>query len=170
MRHAFKLKGFYKVRLLNHDGSIAREAIVPNGITNGGKDTVLDIVFNAVATIPNWYVGLIDTVGYTGVDPDDTMSSHSGWNEYQGYSEISRELWNTEPPEDQSIINSTTNFIQFTIPGTAVLKGLFVVSDSTKGGTAGILWSTALFEDSNIGGDWSVDNQTLQIQYGVAIS
>jgi len=164
----FGLKGKFRVQLFDKVGKLLRDEIVPNGITNQGLDSVLDIMFNAAAQATSWYTGLIDSVGYTSLNVNDTMSAHAGWLEYQNYTEGTRPLWNPDSADDQVIINPDTAYIEFTITGNPTLKGIFIVSDNVKGGSAGILWSTALFSNSNVGEDWSVsDGQVLRIQYQV---
>jgi len=165
-----KLKGRYIVKLLDRNHKVIREAIIPNGITDIGKDTLLDIMFHAVSQVPTWYIGLIDSSGFSALSDNDTMASHSGWTEYQNYAPANRVEWQEDSASDQSIINPTTAYAEFTIVGNPTLKGLFLASDNIKGGVAGVLWSTALFQNSNVGGDWSVsDGQTILIQYGVGV-
>jgi hypothetical protein len=115
----------------------------PNGITNEGKDYWLNAAFNAGTQVNPWYISLIDATGFTAVDATDTMASHVGWTEFTSYSEGTRVDWAEDPASGQSITNSTP--ITFTISSAGTLKGGFVTSDSTKGGTTGTLWATALF-------------------------
>ena len=159
----FGLKGKFRVQLFDCNRRLLRDEIIHNSITNIGLDSILDIMFNAVAQATSWYAGLIDTVGYTGVDDSDTMSSHSGWTEYQNYVEGTRPTWNPDLADSQVIINPITAYIEFTIIGNPTLKGLFITSDNVKGGTAGLLWSTALFIDSNVGEDWTVEDGVREI-------
>lgn len=117
-------------------------AITPNGITDEGIHYNLDTAFTNNDTAETaWYAGLIDASGYTGVDPSDVMSSHSGWSESTDYSESVRQTLSFAAASSRSI----TAEVSFTINATKTINGLFVVTDSTKGGTTGVLWSTALY-------------------------
>ena len=63
----------------------------------------------------------------------------------------------------QGVTNGTTS--DFTMNATATIKGLFLNSDSTKSGTAGLLFSTAAFS----GGNQSVNSgDTLKVTYTVS--
>lgn len=162
------LKGKFIIQLLDCDRTILQRIEVPNGIVNIGLDTILDVMFNGTAPATTWYAGLIDSASYSGISAGDTMASHTGWLEYQNYVEATRPQWNPDNADAQVIINPESAYIEFTIIGNPTLKGLFITSDNAKGGTAGVLWSTALFENSNIRADWEVsDGQVLKIQYQV---
>ena len=116
-----------------------------NGITNAGKDKLLDVMFHNVTQIGTWYIGLIDNSGYTGVAAGDTHDSHSGWSENTDYDESNRQEWTEDAASGQSITNTTS--VDFTMSASATIKGIFIASDNTKGGTGAspTLWSTAVF-------------------------
>lgn len=116
-----------------------------NGITNVGKNKILDDMFNDGTQTANssWYIGLIDASGYTALADTDTMASHSGWNEFTTYSEANRVAWGSGAAASQSTTNASP--ATFNITGTATVKGVFVPTNNTKSGTTGTLWSTALF-------------------------
>lgn len=116
--------------------------VTDNGITDEGIHYNLDTAFTNNDTAETaWYAGLIDASGFTGVDPSDVMSSHSGWTESTDYSEGTREALSFAAASSRSI----TAEVSFTINATKTINGLFVVTDDTKGGTTGVLWSTALY-------------------------
>lgn len=118
---------------------------VPNGITNVGKDLALDVQFNDGVAIAqaSWYIGLVDLSGYSALAASDTMSSHSGWNEFTSYSEGTRVAWGPGSASSQSVTNSSP--ATFNINGSGTVKGVFITSNNTKSGTSGTLWATALF-------------------------
>lgn len=138
------LKGKYRLEIFRA-GMLLKALEGPNGITNAGKDSILDVYFSDATQIAaaSWYIGLIDSSGFTSLAAGDTMSSHSGWNEFTSYSEGTRVAWGPGNPSSQSITNSTA--ATFNINGSGTVKGVFVVSNSTKGGTTGTLWATATF-------------------------
>lgn len=150
LRGKFNLKQFRKIngiwRLIHEDNFL-------NGITNVGKNKALDELFFGVTQIPaaNWYISLIDLTGYSGVAAGDTMSSHSGWAEFTGYTQSPdrRVAWGPGAASSQATTNSSPATFDVTSAGT--VKGVFVAGDPTasnvytKGGTTGTLWATALF-------------------------
>lgn len=155
------LRGMFTVELWR-DGELLEQLQIPNGITNEGKDYLLDAGFDGGTQQANWYIGLISNSGYSAVAAADTMSSHAGWSAFTNYSESTRPEWAPDAASSQSISNSTQ--ANFNITGSGTLKGIFVTSDNTKSGTSGTLWSTALFSS-----DLSVVNgDLLKITYTVS--
>lgn len=154
-----KLKGKYYLELIRNGKVIAiREAL--NGITDEGLDAILDIMMHGSSQITAWLLGLIDASGYTGLAAGDTMASHAGWVEFTTYSQGTRPAWQEDAASGQSITNTT--LANFSITGGATLKGAFLTSNSTKGGSSGTLWSTALFTT----GDLAVINgDTARLKY-----
>jgi len=116
-----------------------------NDITNEGKNTILEIMFHDGTQIASssWFIGLISNSGYSALAAADTMSSHAGWTEFVGFSQATRVVWGPGAAASQSITNSTP--ATFDINATGTVKGIFVTSNSTKSGTTGKLWATALF-------------------------
>ena len=138
-------RGRFDVEHLDKNGNIKGRYSMPNGIVNEGKDKILDDMFNdGVQTANNsWFIGLIDSSGYTGLNDTDTMSSASGWNEFTTYSEGTRVAWGSAVAASQSTTNGTA--ATFNITGSATVNGVFITTNSTKSGTSGTLWATALF-------------------------
>lgn len=127
------------------DGKILNIYDIINGITNVGKNYVLDAAFNAGTQVGAgaWSIFLIDAASYSALAAGDTMASHGGWIEFTGYSQSTRVAWGQGAASGQAITNSTPATFDITSSGT--LKGIGINSVSTKGGTTGTLWSTALF-------------------------
>lgn len=116
-----------------------------NGITDEGKDKILDDMFNDGTQTANnsWFIGLIDLSGFTALADTDTMASHAGWNEFTSYSEANRVAWGSGAAASQSTTNATP--ATFNISGSGTVKGVLVPTNNTKGGSSGTLWATALF-------------------------
>jgi hypothetical protein len=134
-----------------------------NGITNEGKDHLLDSTFDAATQVTSWYIGLIDNAGFTALAAADTHASHGGWSESTAYDEAARPEWAPGAAASQSITNATAR--DFTIDtNSTVINGVFIASIATKGSTAaGTLWSTASFSAvRNVD-----DNDVLSIDYTV---
>lgn len=145
------------------DGKLLDAGEFPNGITNAGKDDILDVYFSdgTATAAASWYVSLIVDTGFTGLAAGDTMSSHSGWSEYTSYTQSTRPAWGPGNPSTQSITNASP--VVFNFNASATIKGIFITSVNTKGGTTGKLWSTGLFaaDRSVVNGDEIRVNYTL---------
>ena len=96
----------------------------------------------------SWFFGLVNNAGWTANPATDTMASHPGWVEFTGYSEAVRQQWSPAAAASGALTNSTAAV--FTINTAATLKGFFISSNSTKGGTAGVLWSSVPFVTGNL--------------------
>lgn len=138
-------KGNYPIIEHWRNGQKIGEYSMPNGITNAGKNYVLDAGFNGGSQVPagSWCIGLIDSTGFTALAAADTLASHGGWTEFTTYSQITRPAWGQGAAASQAVTNSTP--ITFDITAGGVLKGIAICSNTTKGGTSGTLWSTAQF-------------------------
>ncbi len=160
MRKA-KFRGHYKVTCYRTDGTIKWVEEGHNDITNFGLDQILGIMFVQLAQISNWFMGLIDSVSFSAVADADLMNSHSGWIESTKYSESARPTITFDTVTSQK--TETLPSVSFTSTEFQTLKGVFIVSNSTKGGTTGTLWATALF-----GGDKDVDlGEELKVDYEI---
>jgi hypothetical protein len=139
------MKGKFQVEHRDKGGKLIGIYDLPNGITNIGKNKVLDVMFNDSTPIANasWFIGLIDNASFSALAAGDTMASHAGWIEFTGYSQATRVAWGSGAASSQSTTNASP--ATFDITGTATLNGIFVNSIGTKGGTTGTLWATASF-------------------------
>jgi hypothetical protein len=127
------------------DGQKVRRLLARNMVTDAGLNSVLDVYFRAQTQLTAWYVGLISGTGSTGLAATDTMGSHAGWTEATGYSESTRQQWS--PPAASSGVVLNTSPLTFTANATGTIRGVFLASNSTKGGTTGTLHSHALFDE-----------------------
>lgn len=173
-------KGRFK---LDHyrDGKRIDSREFPNGITNEGKNFLLDVMFHGTSAIGTWYLGLIDNSGYSALSANDIYDnidqSGNGWDEFKTYTDpansdstTSRPAWTEGASSGQVITNSSV--VVFDITGTATVKGVFLCGGTnaqSKGdntaGSAHKLWATALFT----GGDVSVLNgDQLKLTYSVS--
>lgn len=137
-------KGRFDFECRNKDGTLAWKKSIPNGTTTAGLNSNLNVYFGAGTQITTWYLGLIDNSGFSEVASGDTASSHGGWNESTAYSESVRQTWSPGAASGGVITNGTA--ASFTMNATATIKGAFLISNSTKGGTTGTLWATGLFD------------------------
>lgn len=117
-----------------------------NGITTAGLNYAQETCFRSGAALATWYAGLIDNTGYSALAAADTMSSHAGWTELTDYNESTRQQWSPGAASNGVLVNASA--MTFTFSATKTLKGGFIVSNSTKGGTTGTLWATGLADSA----------------------
>jgi len=147
------------------DGRLIGQYEFPNGITDEGKDQILNTQFDAATQITTWYLGLIDNANFTGLNDADTYDdidqAGNGWDEFTDYTDAgngdsatTRPVWNPDAASSQSISNGTVVVFDITASGT--VEGLFLVGGGTapenKGDHAAgsILWATALFDSGDV--------------------
>lgn len=136
-----KLKGKFRVQHIR-DGKVIGEFNFHNDITDVGVNYLLETGFhNGTKTTP-WYIGLIDNAGTPTEHPADTMASHV-WTEFKDYSEGARQTWLCNTAGGRAIIN--TSVATFTINGTGVVYGLFLVAASEWTDASSLLWCTGAF-------------------------
>jgi len=138
----FRAAGKFHVQHLR-DGKLLAEYDAPNGIVDVGLNHILETEFHAGAQITTWYIGLVDNAGFSAFANADTMASHAGWAESSAYTEANRPTWTAGAAASRQITNAAT--VDFSINASVTIKGLFISSNNTKGGTTGTLWSTAAF-------------------------
>ena len=143
--HRLPLRRRFKVEHLDKDGNVKMVYDFPNDIVNQGKNDIFDIMFSDGTQIAasSWFIGLISNSGYSALAAADTMASHAGWTEFTGYSQSTRVAWGPGEPASQSITNASP--ATFDINGSGTVKGIFITTNSSRSGTSGRLWATALF-------------------------
>lgn len=163
LQERIAFKNPVKVQCFDKDGNLKWEEEVFNGIVDEGINQLLDDGFNGGAqTFATAYIGLVDNSGFSAFANADTMASHAGWAESSDYSEATRVAWNPDAAASRAVTNSTT--VDFTINATKVIKGIFITSNSTKGGTTGTLWATAAFSSTAS----VVSSDVLKVTYTVS--
>lgn len=161
--------GTFNVECYDSDGNLRWRDRAKNGVTSAGLDYVLNTCFRSGTAVTSWFIGLVDNSGWTGYNLTDTMSSHSSpntWAENTDFSNATRPQWSPGAPSGNAISNGTTvDFSMTPASGSRTIKGLFLVSNSTVGGTTGTLFSTASFA----GGTQTVNNgDTLKVTYTIS--
>lgn len=158
----FRPHGYFLVEHRNKAGKLIGVYRVPNGIVDVGMNMILETMFHAGSQSTTWYIGLVDNSGFTAFADADTMGSHAGWTESTVYTQATRPQWTMGAAASRQITNAST--VDFSINGSATLKGIFVADNNTKGGTSGVLWATAAFSSTV-----AVQNgDTLKITYTVS--
>lgn len=151
--------GRYTVECRGADGQLKWSDSFSNLVTTAGKNDLLDKYLGGAAYTAAWFIGLIDSVSYSAVAAGDTASSHAGWIESVAYSNATRPAPSWGAAASSTKASTATGF---TVNATATIKGAFLISNSTKGGTSGLLYSAGLFS----GGDRAVvGGDTLNVTY-----
>ncbi len=172
-------KGHFKVEHWRA-GKLIGEYDFLNGITNEGKNKLLDVMFHGTTAIATWYLGMISLTSYTALAAADTYAnigqSGNGWAEFTDYtdaanssSSTTRPTWTEGAASSQAITNASPVVFDITASGT--VKGLFLVggdataqtkADHTSGS---VLWATALFTSGDVAVN---DEDQLKVTYSVS--
>jgi len=156
--------GRFRVKCYDKNGILKWEQFARNGFTDLGRNLQLNIGLGSVAKA-SYYLGLIRDDSYTGLDHEDTIASHGGWQEADEYDETTRPAITFGTAAAGVISNASA--VQFTISGTETMKGVFVVTNSEKSGVGGVLLCTGLFT----GGDQPVnDGDIIKVTYSCTLA
>lgn len=117
-----------------------------NLVTNEGLNDVLGVYFNSVAQKTTWYLGVFEG-NYTPLATDTAAGIAAAATECTAYASSTRPTWTNAAASSQSITNSASK-ASFVFNATKTIYGAFLVSNSTKSGTSGVLWSAARFSAS----------------------
>jgi hypothetical protein len=159
--------GHFIVECFDADGNLKWEDTAENGVTDVGIASLLNVYFRSATQITAWYIGLIDNAAFVALAAGDTAASHTGWSEISSsaYSQTTRVQWSPAAASGGAIVNSTSADHSMVNGSAITVKGLFVISDNTKGGTTGTLFSTAAFT----GGTQVVNSgDTLKVTYTIS--
>lgn len=157
--------GRYKLECRDKDGNLKWTAKSPNLVVNVGLQDMNTKYFTGSSYTATWYIGLYGAASTNNPAAGDTASSHAGWTEVTAYSQASRPTatFGTATTADPSVISNSASPATFSINGTTTVGGAFLISNSTKGGTTGTLFSAADFQSP---GDRAVVNgDTLSVTY-----
>lgn len=121
-----------------------------NLVVTAGLNDALDKHLKGSSYTAAWYVGI--TAGSPSFAAADTMSSHGGWTEITAYDEANRPTLTLGTVSAGSVDNSASKATYTVSSNGTTIGGMFVVANSTKGGTTGTLYG---------GGAFSAGNKTL---------
>lgn len=160
-----KHKGTFKLKQYRNSQLIA-ERVVKNTTTSIGAQTVLNSIFRNIPHPTSWFISLIESAGFTSFSISDTMAVHAGWTEFTDYVG-NRKQYIADPASGRAIENETSP-ARFLFNGIAIIKAIFLVSNETKGGTAGVLLSTSVLGSDGDAGSLSlVVGDEIEVEYDV---
>jgi hypothetical protein len=139
---ALALGGVFRLEHFRPYKGLVWASPAPNLVVTQGRTHALEQWLRGSSYTASWFFGLISDSGYSAIAAGDTAASHSGWTEFTGYSESVRQTAAFSAASGGSI--ATSAVAEFTINATGTVKGSFLISDSTKSGTAGVLASAGL--------------------------
>jgi hypothetical protein len=165
MKEGSKAGGVFKITARDKDGNFKWEAESHNLVVNVGLQDMNTQYFTGSSYTAAWYIGLYGAASTNNPAAGDTASSHIGWTEVTAYSQATRPqcVFGTATTADPSVISNTASPATYSITGSVTVGGAFLISNNTKGGTTGILFSAADFQSP---GDRNVVNgDTLTVSY-----
>jgi hypothetical protein len=157
--------GVYRIECRDKDGNLKWSAESHNLVVNVGLQDMNTQYFKGSGYTAAWYLGLYGAAASNNPAASDTASSHGGWTEITPYSNATRPAatFGTATTADPSVISNSASPAQYTINATATVGGAFLISNSTKGGSTGILFSASDFQSP---GDRTVaSGDTLNVTY-----
>jgi hypothetical protein len=163
-------KGVYHMQCFDKDGNLKWEAECPNLVVNGGLQDMNNQYFLGSAYTATWYIGLYGAGASNSPSATDTMSSHAGWTEVTPYSNSTRPACTFATPTtaNPSVATNSASPASYSINATSTVGGAFLVSNNTKGGSTGVLYSASDFTSP---GDRSVvSGDTLNVTYTLSLA
>ena len=157
--------GVFAVECRDKDGNLKWTAESPNLVVNVGLKDMNDKYFSGATYTAAWFIGLYGAGSTNNPAAGDTAASHAGWTEVTAYSQATRPAatFAAATTADPSVITNSAAPATFSINGTTTVGGAFLISNNTKGGTTGILFSASDFTSP---GDRAVVNgDTLNVTY-----
>ena len=157
--------GVFTMQCFDADGNLKWESSLPNLVVNVGLQDMNAKYFSGSAYTATWFIGLYGAAASNTPAAGDTSASHAGWTEVVPYSNATRPAatFGTATTADPSVISNSASPASYTINATATVGGAFLISNSTKSGTTGTLFSASDFAAP---GDRSVaSGDTLNVTY-----
>lgn len=143
------IRGRWDIIIRDPEGNVIREEVIENLVVDEGLNHLLDSTLAAATQITTWYIGLTDGTP-TPAAGDTITGTHAGWSEVTGYDEANRQTWTPGSVSGQSVDNSASK-ATFTITSdSTTVGGAFLVSDNTKGGSTGTLYSIGAFSGGDV--------------------
>jgi len=163
-------KGVYTMQCFDKDGNLKWEAECPNLVVNGGLQDMNNKYFLGSAYTAAWYIGLYGAGATNNPAAGDTSASHAGWTEVVPYSQTTRPACTFATPTtaNPSVATNSASPAVYTINATSTVGGAFLISNSTKSGSTGTLYSASDFTSP---GDRSVvSGDTLNVTYTLSLA
>ena len=160
--------GVFTVECYDAAGQLKWQDEFHNLVVNQGLKDMNDKYFTGSGYTAAWYIGLINNSPSPTLAAGDTaaqIGGSNGWAEFTGYSQANRPTlsFSASTTADPSVI-STASAAAFSITSTATIYGAFVISNNTKSGTSGVLFSEGAFSATRS----VVNGDTLNVSYSLS--
>lgn len=141
-----KAGGVYRIECRDSEGNLKWVAEEHNLVVNEGLQDMNAKYFTGSNYSATWYLGLYGSAATNNPVAGDTAASHS-FTEITPYSNATRPTctFGTPTTADPSVATNSASPATFTINATATVGGAFLISNSTKGGSTGVLFSASDF-------------------------
>jgi len=163
-----QFENVYKFECRDKNGNLKWTEEIHNLVPTAGLNDVLTKYLKGSSYTATWYVGLIDNSGFGALAATDTAAkitaaapnapTTNDWAELSEYDESVRQTLTLGTAASGSIDNTASKAV-FTINATKTVYGGFIISDSTKDGTSGVLFGEAAFSAARA----VVDNDTITV-------
>jgi len=139
--------GIFTIECRDTEGNLKWAESLHNLVVNVGLQDMNAKYFSGSSYTAAWYIGLYGAGASNTPAAADTASSHAGWTEVVPYSNATRPActFGTATTADPSVITNSASPAAFTINATATVGGAFLISNNTKSGTTGTLFSASDF-------------------------
>lgn len=114
-----------------------------NLVVDQGLNKLLDVMFAGSVQVNPWYLGLFEG-NYTPVAGVTAATIAANSTECIAYDEATRPVYTEAAAAAKSVTNAASK-ATFTFNATKTVYGAFLISDATKSGAAGTLFSAARF-------------------------
>lgn len=142
-----KAGGVFTLECCDAEGNLKWSEVLPNLVVNVGVQDMNAKYFVGSAYTAAWYIGLYGAGASNNPAAGDTAASHAGWTEIVPYSNATRPActFGTATTASTSVTTNSASPAAFAINATATVGGAFLISNSTKSGTTGTLFSASDF-------------------------
>ena len=157
--------GVFHFKCFDKNGNLKWEDSAHNLVTNVGLKNMNENHFTGSGYTATWFLGLVNNSPSPSYAAGDTAASHAGWVESAAYTQANRPTvtFGTATTADPSVIDNSGSVAVFTMNATVTIAGAFLISNSTKSGTTGILFSASTFQSP--GARSVVSGDTLNVTY-----
>lgn len=162
--------GVYHVQCHDQDGNLKWEVEAPNLVVNVGGQYMCGTALTSTTQITTWYIGLYGAAASNNPAAGDTSASHAGWTEVTAYSEATRPActFAAATLANPSVATNSASKATFTMNASTTVGGAFLISNNTKSGTTGTLFSAADF--SAPGDRTVVSGDVLSVTYTFSLT
>jgi hypothetical protein len=139
--------GKFKLECFDPQGNLKWVAEETNLVVNTGLAQMANSALAGSTQVTTWYVGIYGAQASNNPVDTDTAASHPGWTEITPYGNATRPqaIFVAGSAANPTVVTNSASPASFAINATSTVGGAFIISNNTKGGTTGTLFSAADF-------------------------